>query len=298
MQILPNNSCALFEQIERPERSLDKLICSINEGSPVAKEQTISHSEQVQTREELGDDYAARCYASYWSTHMARFKPISSADLKHDLPFIARSLEPLLPKSNDAEILDIGCGYGAVVYCLSQLGYTCVKGVDRCPEMAEVARSLGIIGVEIADFTEILADNPSRYQLITAFDVIEHQKKQDVLPLLDAIHRALAPGGAVLIQTPNAMSHYGLWSRYGDFTHEVIFDSFSVRQVLATARFSNVTVRAVPPCARSPLSTIRRLLWAIREPWLKFLFALEAGWTSGQVFTPNLLAAGYKPNTV
>jgi hypothetical protein len=160
--------------------------------------------------------------------------------------------------------------------------------------MAEVARSLGISGVEIADFNDVLGNNSCRYQLITAFDVIEHQKKQDILPVLDAIYRALARGGAVLIQTPNAMSHYGLACRYGDFTHEVIFDGFSIRQLLGTAGFRDVRVLPVPPCARGLLSTLRRILWAIRQPWLKLLFALEAGWSSGQVFTPNLLAAGYK----
>jgi 2-polyprenyl-3-methyl-5-hydroxy-6-metoxy-1,4-benzoquinol methylase len=239
-------------------------------------------------------DYSARCYASYWSTHMSSFKSMSVSTLDYEMVFLRRSVTPFLPVSKDAEILDIGCGHGALVRCMSQMGYKRVTGVDCSREMVSKAQAFGIGSVEIGDFLEILRDNPSRYQLITAFDVVEHQKKQDVLPLLDAIYRALGPGGTILIQTPNAMSHYGLWCRYGDFTHEVIFDAFSVKQVLAVAGFSNLRVMAIPPCARGLLSTVRRILWAIREPWLKVSFALEAGWTRGQVFTPNLLAAGYK----
>jgi 2-polyprenyl-3-methyl-5-hydroxy-6-metoxy-1,4-benzoquinol methylase len=265
---------------------------------PTIAETGSDRPRSARTRALANVDYAARCYESYWSNHMARFKTISANDLEYDMPLIRRSLRPFLPANSNAEILDIGCGYGALVHCLSQLGYTRVKGVDRCAEMAEVARSLGITSVQIGDFTEVLVRNPSRYELITGFDVIEHQRKQDVLPVLDAIYRALVPGGTVLIQTPNAMSHYGLGYRYGDFTHEVIFDAVSMRQVLGAAGFSDVRVLPVPPCARGLLSAIRRVLWAIREPWLKLLFAIEAGWTSGQVFTPNLLAAGYKPGAL
>jgi 2-polyprenyl-3-methyl-5-hydroxy-6-metoxy-1,4-benzoquinol methylase len=253
--------------------------------------------------EEEGDasggatDYRERLYRSYVSDHVARTKAISLESLTYDLPLLRRIVQPFLPPNRDAEILDIGCGYGALVHCIAELGYQRVSGVDRSEEMVALARRLGIRGISQGDFLDRLESSPARYALITAIDVIEHQHRDNVLPVLDVIHGALRPGGVIVIQTPNAMSRYGVWSRYGDFTHEVIFDGQSIRQVLSAAGFTDLRVLPVPPCARGLLSAIRALYWAIREPWLKLAFALEAGWLPGQVFTPNLVAAGFKPNS-
>jgi 2-polyprenyl-3-methyl-5-hydroxy-6-metoxy-1,4-benzoquinol methylase len=239
--------------------------------------------------------YKSGLYQTYLSNHIAIARSVSSETLAYDLPLFRRTVQPYLPTDKKAPILDLGCGYGGLVYCISRLGYAQVRGVDLSAEMVDLARTLGIAGVHQGDFVHVLRENSSTYALITALDVIEHQRREDVLGILNLIFQALRPGGALLIQTPNAMSHYGLCCRYGDFTHEIIFDGQSIRQVMSAAGFVNLNVTSVPPCVRGPLSAVRRLYWAFREPWLKLTFALEAGWLPGQVFTPNLLAVGYKP---
>ena len=239
--------------------------------------------------------YKSRLYQTYLSNHVGLARNVSLESLAYDLPLLRRTVQPYLPPDKNSQILDVGCGYGGLVHCLSRLGYSHVTGVDLSAEMVELAHTLGISAVHQGDLVEVLRENLSTYALITALDVLEHQRREDVLPILELMHEALQPGGVVLIQTPNALSHYGVWCRYGDFTHEIIFDGQSIRQVLGATGFVNLHVTSVPPCVRGPLSGIRRLYWALREPWLKITFALEAGWLPGQVFTPNLLAAGYKP---
>jgi hypothetical protein len=163
--------------------------------------------------------------------------------------------------------------------------------------MVGMGRSLGITGLEVGDFLQRLDSEPQRYGLISAIDVIEHQKKEQILPALDLIFRALKPGGAFVMQTPNAMSYYGQWCRYGDFTHEVIFDAGSALQCLGAVGFTEIGVMPLPPIIHGAASAIRRLYWMIREPWLKLSFALECGWQPGQVFTPNLIAIGRRRAT-
>src|SRR6267143_3291842 len=44
---------------------------------------------------------------------------------------------------------------------------------------------------------------PASYDLVTAFEVIEHVDERSQLELLDGIHRVLAPGGVALISSPD-----------------------------------------------------------------------------------------------
>ena len=106
--------------------------------------------------------------------------------------------------------------------------------------------------------------------------------------------RGLAENGRMIISTPNAMSKYGQWCRYADFTHQQIFDANSIRQCLIAAGFRHSKVLPFGPVVRGPASAARWLLWQVWEPLLKLSLAVESGWERGQVFTPNLIAIADK----
>jgi 2-polyprenyl-3-methyl-5-hydroxy-6-metoxy-1,4-benzoquinol methylase len=242
-----------------------------------------------------GFDYRQRLYGTYVTGLASFVRDLSLDGIRRDFPIFAKTIGPFLPADKSAEILDIGCGYGALVFYLRSSGYRNARGVDRSPEMVSVARKLGIDGIEQAELSNFLQASPSRWALVTAIDVIEHFRKEEVLPLLDMAFAALAPGGAFVMQTPNGMSKYGRWERYGDFTHEICFEAHSARQCLIAAGFHRVLVVPVGPVVHGIASAIRKALWKLWEPWLKLSFAVEAGWEGGQVFTPNLISVGYKP---
>src|SRR5207253_7080796 len=124
----------------------------------------------------------------YCSDHFSRANRISVETLAYDLPLLRRTVRPFLPPDKDAEILDLGCGYGGLVHCISQLGFTHVTGVDLSAEMVTLAHTLGIAGVRQRDFIQVLEENPSTFALITALDGIEHQSRHDVLRVLDLIY--------------------------------------------------------------------------------------------------------------
>lgn len=240
-------------------------------------------------------DYRERLYASYVTTRAAFVRDLSPDGVRRDFPIFAKTIGTFLPADKNAEILDVGCGYGALVCYMRSAGYGNARGIDRSVEMVASAQKLGIEGIEQSELASFLKASPSRWAFITATDVIEHFRKDEVLPVVDIIFAALAPGGAFLMQVPNGMSRYGVWERYCDFTHECCFDSGSARQCLMAAGFAQVQVLPVGPVVHGLASALRWVAWKVWEPWLKLSLAVEAGWEGGHVFTPNLIAVGYKP---
>lgn len=239
-------------------------------------------------------DYRERFYRSYVDSHMQRLRDLTPAGIRNDFPVLRKTVAPFLPGDRNADILDLGCGYGTLIAFLHQLGYVNARGIDNSPEMVRVAARLGIGGVNQADIFEYLETAAGAFDMIIALDVIEHFQKDEVLRLLEMIHHALRPRGTFLLQTPNGLSHYGRWYGSFDFTHEIILDAESTQQCLNVAGFENVTVRPVPPVVHGIASAIRASFWYFWQPFLRLSLAVEAGWVPGQVFTPNLIAVATK----
>jgi 2-polyprenyl-6-hydroxyphenyl methylase / 3-demethylubiquinone-9 3-methyltransferase len=96
---------------------------------------------------------------------------------------------------------DVGCGAGLLAEPLARLGAE-VTGIDAAPENIDAAR-LHAEGQGLAiDYrvgsVESLA---GPYDLITSLEVIEHVT--DPAAFVGGLARALAPGGLVILSTPN-----------------------------------------------------------------------------------------------
>jgi SAM-dependent methyltransferase len=70
---------------------------------------------------------------------------------------------------------------------------------------------------------------------VIAFDVLEHFGRDELIPLVDAVHRVLRPGGRWIIHVPNGESPFFGSIRYGDLTHELAFTRQSEDYVAAEA---------------------------------------------------------------
>lgn len=109
-----------------------------------------------------------------------------------------RSLKPLAGKS----ALDVGCGAGLLCEPLARLG-AAVTGVDAAEENVAAARThaegAGLtIDYQCGDVAELgLAGR----DLVTAMEVIEHVA--DKVAFVAALASALAPGGLMVLSTPN-----------------------------------------------------------------------------------------------
>jgi SAM-dependent methyltransferase len=98
-----------------------------------------------------------------------------------------------------AHVLDVGCGEGTF---LASVRSRCasVTGLDHNPEAAVRARRRGVEVVTL-DAASFAARNPERFDVVCAFQVLEHIDR--IQPFLGTILRCLKPGGALHVTVPN-----------------------------------------------------------------------------------------------
>jgi 2-polyprenyl-6-hydroxyphenyl methylase / 3-demethylubiquinone-9 3-methyltransferase len=103
--------------------------------------------------------------------------------------------------------LDVGCGAGLLAEPLARLGAQ-VTAIDPAEELIGAARQhAGGQGLAIDYRVAAIEDLDGEFDLVTAMEVIEHTA--DPQAFLKSLSRRLAPGGLLLLSTPNATS----WSR-------------------------------------------------------------------------------------
>lgn len=198
-----------------------------------------------------------------------------------------------LPADRNARILDLGCGAGHLLSALKEAGYNDVLGVDGSPECVSIARIKGL-HVEHADVREFCRSVDHKFDVICLFDVIEHFHKSEALDIFRLIWTRLAPHGALVVQTPNAVSPWVGQYRYGDFTHEVVFTPECLKNVLGLCGFKGVAVREVAPIVHGCKSALRWFAWNIL--WLACAgwHLAESGNLCGGIYTKNMLARAIK----
>ena len=125
--------------------------------------------------------------ADLLNEHLARY-----LFAKH---FIARMPQP-------ASVLDAGCGSGYGSAELAKTGAS-VTGADVSGEAVAYAREhFGAQGIRFVEAPcESLPFEPESFDLVTAFEVIEHLERWQ--ELLTEANRVLKPGGVLLVSTPN-----------------------------------------------------------------------------------------------
>ena len=103
--------------------------------------------------------------------------------------------------------LDVGCGAGLLAEPLARLGAS-VTGIDATPEVIAVGRDhAAAMGLEIDYRAGDVQELEGTFDLVTCMEVIEHVA--DPAAFARALARRLAPGGLLILSTPNATR----WSR-------------------------------------------------------------------------------------
>jgi len=103
--------------------------------------------------------------------------------------------------------LDVGCGAGLLAEPLARLGAS-VTGIDATPEVIAVGRDhAAAMGLEIDYRAGDVQELEGAFDLITCMEVVEHVA--DAAAFARSLARRLAPGGLLILSTPNATR----WSR-------------------------------------------------------------------------------------
>ena len=211
-----------------------------------------------------------------------------------DYPYYRKLIEEHLPKKKDIAIADLACGHGALIFCLNELGYTNVKGVDISPEQVDLAHKLGIIEVECQDMNSFLSGNANAFDVVFLMDILEHLERAELFDLLARVRNALKKQGSVVIHLPNAEGHFGLRMRYGDLTHENSFTPSSIRQALAVCGFQNILCFEDKPVVHGINSLIRYVAWEILTGPGRLLLIAETG-SAGHILSQNMLVSATVP---
>jgi SAM-dependent methyltransferase len=111
--------------------------------------------------------------------------------------------------------LDIGFGNGTFLTYGSERGWK-VEGTEANPALVECARQMGFHALH----TEDLACFPDdTFDLVTAFEVLEHISQENLPRFLVEIKRILRHNGVFVANFPNGDSPFGRYLQHGDVTH-------------------------------------------------------------------------------
>ncbi len=153
----------------------------------------------------------------------------------------ASVLQMLATAAPGRRLIEVGCGAGFFLKAAERAGWR-VEGIELSAEASRFAvERLGLsIRRERAEDAPI---EPASFDAAAMFDVIEHLF--DPRAVLAAIARALAPGGALVISTPNvdSASRYLLgtdWAVLSPLEHVYYFSEDSLRRLLEATGFSDV----------------------------------------------------------
>jgi 2-polyprenyl-3-methyl-5-hydroxy-6-metoxy-1,4-benzoquinol methylase len=247
------------------------------------------------TSEQAREHYRERFYRHYLATHRGVDLEKARASLHASAPYLKKLIRRHIPEDRNARILDLGCGYGALLYWLRQAGYRNLEGIDRSPEQVQGAHNLGLDFVKKGNLVEDLESrDPASSDVVVAFDVVEHLTKEEALRFVDDVYRILVCGGRFIIHTPNGEGISSA-TAYGDFTHELTLTRGSASQLLRCAGFSHVSAYEDTPVVHGVTSAGRYLIWKAFRTFMRVGHAAETGQIGTDlILTQNFLTVAKK----
>lgn len=226
------------------------------------------------------------CYVGWKGWHGAdfgRFGPEDSLYYAQELH--ASGIASVL----GLRIGEVGYGNGAFAGWVRKSGGHWV-GREAIPELQQRAAQAGfeVIASE-ADFSNVCG--PGKFDLIVAFDVIEHLELDAIRSFLGEAKEALRPGGLLLVRFPSGDSPFSGAIYRGDLTHCTLLGSSAARQLAMEAGLEACQVRspALPVWGLGPVRATRRMAVRLTQT-LAFSFVRHVLMGHGSaVVSPNMI---------
>jgi 2-polyprenyl-3-methyl-5-hydroxy-6-metoxy-1,4-benzoquinol methylase len=196
----------------------------------------------------------------------------------------------------DTRVLEIGFGNGGFAGWVSTRS-SHFTGIEANPDLLERARSMGLEVHAAVDQGLPPALSGRQFDLVVAFDILEHLQIPAIVALMRACADSLAPAGSLLIRVPSGDSPFSGPLFHGDLTHRTLLGTKAMRQLamLTGLCLDRVTDAAFPIRGMGLSITMRRLAIAgARRTLGKILAAVFHG-NEAVVVSPNLVAVFTKP---
>ncbi len=205
-----------------------------------------------------------------------------------------KNYKKFFPKNQNAKVLDIGIGRGEMLSMMKKWGYTDYCGIDISPSTVDFCQKIGLNAIKVDNSTEYLTQHSGQYDVITMLDVLEHFKKEDIIPFLKTARLALKQDGVFIVQIPNLQAPDGYLHRYNDITHEVGFIEHSLAQVLIASGFKKFEFHGFEQFVfGTPIEYARRFVRTLHWLWVRGLRGAN-GNINPRILHPIFFAAIYK----
>jgi SAM-dependent methyltransferase/glycosyltransferase involved in cell wall biosynthesis len=115
-------------------------------------------------------------------------------------------------------VLDLGCGRGELLRVLGEDGTT-ARGLDLDPEAVARASAHGVDAAVGDGLAAVATSEPATWGAVAAVQVAERLGPDELRRLFRDAHRALRPGGLLVVETVNPHSPAALKTFWIDLTH-------------------------------------------------------------------------------
>lgn len=160
-------------------------------------------------------------------------------------------------------VCDAGCGDGAFLGLLREKGIV-AEGIEPQADMARLCRERGFTCRD-GTAAETLTALPGRYDAVMLSHVIEHVDTAGARALLAGIRTALAPGGLLVIVTPNPeddnVMRRDFWD---DPTHVRPYTLHALSELVREIGFPVRAAGVHPRTSLDDLSPVKKRLSAFR----------------------------------
>lgn len=157
-------------------------------------------------------------------------------------------------------LLEIGFGNGSLLAWAREQGAQ-VRGLELDAGLCEAGRRGGFDVGQHA-LGDLLARG-DRYDLIVAFDVLEHWDSAELVTNFTTLCALLVEGGHFLARFPNGQSPFGRVYQHGDFSHRSTLSTYKIEYL---ARLCGFEVERVANACR--VSAKAGILAELRQRWL------------------------------
>ena len=157
----------------------------------------------------------------------------------------------------EARVLDLGAGDARLTHFLAR-HYRTVVALEPQEVAIELGRLMTRLNGSAPAFSRgdaaVLPFLDGAFDGVTAFDVIEHLPRDAAMRMLREVRRTLAPGGSLLLTTPNRRSlRNRVWGHRLDDKHFFEVEPSELRGMLRETGFAAVHIEGIyltPPIPR------------------------------------------------
>jgi len=128
-----------------------------------------------------------------------------------------------------------------------------------------------------------------KFDIVTIFNVLEHQELHEIRALVRKVYISINDGGIIIITIPNCQSPAGLINQFGDPTHKSMLSGPIIKDILLEQGFQQVVYKSKPIQDSSSLAN--RLIKKISMPiQMLFIFIYKITFSIGNTpLAPDII---------